>query len=54
MNARRLPPAEQAKLPPGTIWEDDSATRGEGGQLRWLYDPDLDKDMAEWLAARGA
>lgn len=54
MNAKRLPPAEQAKLPPGAIWEDESATRGEGGQLRWLYEPDLDEDVIKWLATRGA
>lgn len=54
MNAKRLPPTEQAKLPPGAIWEDESATRGEGGQLRWLYEPDLDEDVAKWIAARGA
>lgn len=52
MNAKRLPPAEQAKLPPGAIWTDDSATCGEGGQLRWLYEPDLDVDVAEWVAGR--
>lgn len=52
MNAKRLPPAEQAKLPPGAIWKDESATRGEGGQLRWLYEPDLDEDVAKWIAAR--
>ncbi|KAG5301912.1 kynurenine 3-monooxygenase [Histoplasma ohiense] len=54
MNAKRLPPAEQAKLPPGSVWADDSATTGEGGQLRWLYEPDLDEDVAEWLANRGS
>lgn len=54
MNAKRLPPQEQAKLPPGTIWVDQSATRGEGGQLRWLYEPDLDADVARWIAERGA
>ena len=52
MNAKRLPPAEQAKLPPGTIWSDESATRGEGGQLRWLYEPDLDEDVAKWIESR--
>ncbi|KKZ64777.1 hypothetical protein EMCG_09318 [[Emmonsia] crescens] len=31
MNAKRLPPAEQAKLLPGAIWTDESVTRGEGG-----------------------
>ncbi|OJD24681.1 hypothetical protein ACJ73_03955 [Blastomyces percursus] len=54
MNAKRLPPAEQAKLPPGAIWTDDSATSGEGGQLRWLYEPDLDDDVAKWLADHGS
>jgi 2-polyprenyl-6-methoxyphenol hydroxylase-like FAD-dependent oxidoreductase len=52
MNAKRLPPAEQAKLPPGAIWSDESATRGDGGQLRWLYEPDLDHDVEEWLASK--
>lgn len=52
INAKRLPPAEQAKLPPGAIWKDESATRGGGGQLRWLYEPDLDEDVAKWIAAR--
>ena len=27
MNAKRLPPAEQAKLPPGAIWSDKTADR---------------------------
>ncbi|KLJ12372.1 hypothetical protein EMPG_09537 [Blastomyces silverae] len=54
MNAKRLPPAEQAKLPPSAIWTDDSATSGAGGQLRWLYEPDLDEDVAKWLADHGA
>ena len=48
MNARRLPPAEQAKLPPGAVWKNDS-TQGDGEQLRWLYEPDLDKDVASWV-----
>ena len=48
VNARRLPLAEQAKLPPGAIWKDDSSVSGEGGQLRWLYEPDLDQVVASW------
>ena len=48
MNARRLPPAEQAKLPPGSIWQND-VTKGDGEQLRWLYEPDIEKDIASWV-----
>lgn len=54
MNAKRLPPSEQAKLPPGAIWVDEAATRGEGGQLTWLYKTDLDHDVAQWIAMREA
>ncbi|KAL2368273.1 hypothetical protein RJZ57_007345 [Blastomyces gilchristii] len=54
MNPKHLPPAEQAKLSPGAIWTDDSATSGEGGQLGWLYEPDLDEDVAKWLADHGS
>ena len=46
LNARRLPPAEQAKLPPGSIWKNDI---GDGEHLRWLYEPNLDKDIASWV-----
>lgn len=31
MNAKRLPPSEQAKLPPGAIWREEGKTKGEGG-----------------------
>ena len=31
MNAKRLPRAEQVKLPSGAIWSDEGRTRGEGG-----------------------
>ena len=50
MNAKRLPPAEQAKLPPGAIWSGEGKTRGEGGQLRWLYQPKLSQQVESWLA----
>ena len=50
MNAKRLPPSEQAKIPPGAIWKDESATRGEGGQSRWLYEADRDKHVTSWVA----
>lgn len=41
MNAKRMPEAMRAKLPPGAIWSDQSLTRGDGWELRWLYEPDL-------------
>lgn len=33
MNNIRLPEAEKQALPPDSIWRDDSAEVGEGGQL---------------------
>ena len=52
LNAKPLPPAEQAKLPPGAIWSDEGASRGEGGQLRWLYQPELRQEVDNWFAAQ--
>lgn len=49
MNAKRLPESEKAKLPPGVIWTDSSLTRGEGGELSWLYDSDLDYEAHKWI-----
>ncbi|KAH8722616.1 kynurenine 3-monooxygenase [Phaeosphaeriaceae sp. PMI808] len=48
MNAKRLPEAERAKLPPGAIWSNQSLTRGDGGELTWLYEPDLAKEAEKW------
>ncbi|KAF3767985.1 hypothetical protein M406DRAFT_355801 [Cryphonectria parasitica EP155] len=48
MNAKRLPASEKAKLPPGAIWTDSSSTRGDGGELRWLYNPDLSEEVERW------
>ncbi len=49
MNAKRLPAIERAKLVESSIWKDESSTRGEGGQLRWLYDIDLDEVVDQWV-----
>lgn len=49
MNAKRLPESEKAKLPPGAIWTDLSLTCGEGGELHWLYDPDLVNEAQKWV-----
>jgi 2-polyprenyl-6-methoxyphenol hydroxylase-like FAD-dependent oxidoreductase len=49
MNAKRLPESEKVKLPPGAIWTDSSLTRGEGGELRWLYDADLSHEAEKWV-----
>ena len=46
MNNKRLPPAEQAKLPEGAVWK----RRAEDTeQMTWLYAPDLEKLVNEWL-----
>ncbi|KAI1660480.1 kynurenine 3-monooxygenase [Daldinia decipiens] len=49
MNAKRLPESERAKMPPGAIWSDQSLTRGEGGELGWLYNPDLTQEAEKWV-----
>ncbi|KAI0428165.1 hypothetical protein F5Y09DRAFT_7542 [Xylaria sp. FL1042] len=49
MNAKRLPESEKSKLPPGAIWTNSSLTRGEGGELSWLYDPDLSDEAEKWV-----
>ena len=49
INIKRLPPAEQAKVPAGMVWKDESATTGEGGQLRWLYEPHLEEHVSAWI-----
>jgi 2-polyprenyl-6-methoxyphenol hydroxylase-like FAD-dependent oxidoreductase len=49
MNAKRMPEAMRAKLPPGAIWSDQSLTRGDGGELRWLYEPDLAREAKKWV-----
>ena len=48
MNAKRLPEAERAKLPPGAVWGDASQTRGDRGELSWLYEPDLAEEAGKW------
>ncbi|KAI2629963.1 kynurenine 3-monooxygenase [Hypoxylon sp. NC1633] len=49
MNVKRLPESERAKLPLGSFWSNQSLTRGEGGQLRWLYGPDLAEEAEKWV-----
>jgi len=50
MNAKRLPASEKAKLPVGAIWADEGATRGDGGQLGWLYTPNLTQVVDTWVS----
>ncbi|KAF2686353.1 kynurenine 3-monooxygenase [Lentithecium fluviatile CBS 122367] len=49
MTVKRLPEAERAKLPPGVFWNDQSLTQGGGGELRWLYEPDLAEEAEKWV-----
>ncbi|PSN69492.1 hypothetical protein BS50DRAFT_633230 [Corynespora cassiicola Philippines] len=49
MNAKRLPEAERAKLPPGAIGSDESLTRGDGREPMWLYEPGLAKEASRWM-----
>lgn len=46
MNNKRLPPAEQAKLPEGAVWKGRAE---DTGQMTWRHAPDLEKLVNEWL-----
>ena len=46
MNNKRLPPAEQEKLPEGAVWKGRAE---DMEQMTWLYAPDLEKLVNEWL-----
>lgn len=50
MNNRRLPPAERAKLPQSAVWR---GTAEDTGQMSWLYAPNLEKVVNEWVGQRG-
>jgi 2-polyprenyl-6-methoxyphenol hydroxylase-like FAD-dependent oxidoreductase len=49
MNNKRLPAAEQAKLPKKEVWQDESTVKGEGEEMRWLYAPDLKEEVFSWI-----
>ena len=49
MTVKRLPEAERAKMPPGVVWSDQARTRGDGGELGWLYEPDLAQEAEKWV-----
>ena len=46
MNNKRLPLVEQQKLPKGEVW---SGAVEDAGQMGWLYGPDLEVVVAEWV-----
>lgn len=50
MNNRRLPPAERAKLPESAVWR---GTAEDTEQMSWLYTPDLEKVVNDWVGQRG-
>lgn len=47
MTVKRLPEAVRARLPPRTFR--DEVTSGGGGQLGWLYLPDLAVEAEKWV-----
>jgi hypothetical protein len=49
MNAKRLSASEKANLSEDTVWSGEEATRGDGGQLAWLYIPDFLQVVDAWL-----
>jgi hypothetical protein len=49
MNNKRLPGAEQAKLPQETVWQDESEEKGVGEEMRRLYGPNLKEEVFSWI-----
>ena len=49
MNNKRLPLAEQQKLPKGAVW---SGRVEDTDQMAWLYEPDLEDVVAKWVQRR--
>ncbi|KAI9871127.1 MAG: hypothetical protein M1830_003285 [Pleopsidium flavum] len=49
MNNKRLPAADRELLAKESVWQDESKTQGEGGQLHWLYHPRLDEEVLSWV-----
>lgn len=45
INNMRLPVHEQAKLDKADLWE----SGGSAESLRWLYEPDIDRKILDWL-----
>ncbi|TQS32836.1 hypothetical protein Golomagni_06837 [Golovinomyces magnicellulatus] len=48
MNVKRLPEAERSKMPPGSVWSDQNLTKGSNGELGWLYNIDIAKEVQSW------
>ncbi|KAI9699962.1 MAG: hypothetical protein M1836_002496 [Candelina mexicana] len=48
MNNKRLPKTEQDKLAKELVWQYETETTGEGGQLGWLYGLRLDDEVEKW------
>ena len=46
MNNKQLPPAEKTKLLEGAVWKGRAE---DTKQMTWLYAPDLEKLVNEWL-----
>lgn len=46
MNNKRLPLAEQQKLPKGEVWR---GSMEDTEQMGWLYGPDLEEVVVEWV-----
>ena len=46
MNNKRLPPAEQQRLPKGDVW---SGRVEDTEQMGWLYRPDLEDVVVKWV-----
>ena len=49
MNAKRLPLAEQAKLPEGAVWK---GGKDSAEDMRWLYAPVIEEEVDKWVAGR--
>ncbi|KAK1633367.1 hypothetical protein BDP81DRAFT_483383 [Colletotrichum phormii] len=48
LNNKRLPSDEMAKLPREEVWFEEGEGEGEG-QMSWLYVPEIEKRVEEWV-----
>ena len=49
MNSKRMSAQEQAKLKSDQIWSGKGAISGDDGQLKWLYKPEIERNVSEWV-----
>ena len=54
LNNMRLPTAEKEKLDQASVWHEDKSQAEGGGQMAWLFAPQLDEKVTSWIQGRKA